>query len=119
MSRFSGPPMNTASSTALSLLGPGASGRGRFAQHPAPRGGVARAGVDLDHVGRERREARGGLVRDASDADLAPIGQVARPAGADRPGVDDRRAGKAVELAVVGVADQEEERLGAVLFLAL
>ena len=40
--------------------------------------------------------------------------QVAGPARADRAGVDDRRAGGAGELAVVGVADEEEQRLGAV-----
>src|SRR3954452_4977979 len=119
MSRFSGPPMNTASSTARSLFAPAASGQGRFVQPLAPRGGVAGAGVDLDEIGGQRAEVRRRLVGDAGDADLAVLGQVARPARADGAGVGDRRAGAAGELAVVGVADEDELRFAAVLVVEL
>src|SRR4051794_28669756 len=113
MSRFSGPPMNTASSTARSLFAPAASGQGRFVQPLAPRGGVAGAGVDLDKIGGQRAEARRRLVGDAGDADLAVLGQVARPARADGAGVDDRRAGPAGELAVGGGGAGGGQRAGA------
>src|SRR5512133_4104035 len=119
MARFSGPPMKTASSIRAKSLPPRARGQGlsvqRLVEALAAGGGVAGARVDVDLVDGQRGEARPHLVGHAGDPDVQVLEQIPGPSGAHRAGVDDRRARSPGERAVVGVADEEEQRLGAVL----